>query len=139
MKDGDAIAALREKHIEGFNRQDPEAMASTSAEDVVIMAPNQPAVVGLDAARAWWRSGFALADARLGYESQELMIEGALAVDRFHWTMKTTPKTGGDTIRDDGDCIWIWRRSGNGSWRLSHAIWNSNGQSPSIWSGAPRA
>jgi ketosteroid isomerase-like protein len=138
MSEADTIAALRKKHIDGFNRQDQEAMASTSSNETVIMAPNQPAVIGLDAARSWWSSGFDLADAHFSYEPQELEIEGDLAVDRFHWTMETTPKSGGETTRDDGDCIWVWRRGTDGSWRISHAIWNSDNRSPGIWSGAPR-
>jgi ketosteroid isomerase-like protein len=54
MNDANAIAERRKQHIDGFNRQDQDAMASTASEKIVVMAPNTPAVVGLAAARDWW-------------------------------------------------------------------------------------
>jgi ketosteroid isomerase-like protein len=139
MSDANAIFDRRKQHIDGFNRQDQDAMASTASDDIVIMAPNTPTVIGLDAARAWWSSGFEAAEARFDFEPLELDIEGDLAIDRFHWIMTTTPRSDGETTRDDGDCIWIWRQGIDGSWRVTHAIWNSHHQSPGVWSGAPRS
>jgi len=59
MKDAEAIASGRKQHIDAFNRIDIEDMASVVTDDVVVMAPNFPPVVGKAAARSWWKQGFA--------------------------------------------------------------------------------
>jgi ketosteroid isomerase-like protein len=40
-------------------------------------------------------------------------------------SLTLTPKAGGNTIEDRGNCIWLWRRQGDGSWKVARAMWNS--------------
>lgn len=138
MNDSDAIATLRKQHIDAFNRADAEGMASVVADYVILMPPNIPALEGKEAARAWWQGGFDAAQSHIGFTPTELAIAGDWAFDRFAWTMETTRTSGGEATRDNGDCVWIWRKGLDGSWLLARAIWNSDNEATGIWSGASR-
>lgn len=138
MSDSAAVTKLRDDFIAAFNRQDIDAMAKLTADDMVGMPPNQPAIVGIDASRAWWREGFQVARSRFEASSREIEVLGDWAVDRFDWTMESTPAGGGATSKDKGKCVWISRKQSDGSWKLARAIWNSDEPMPGIWSGAAR-
>ena len=138
MSDTESIAKAREEFVSAFNRPDIEKMADLLADDHIGMPPNQPALVGIDASRSWWKEGFDAASSRLEISPQELEIAGSWAFDRFDWTMETTPTGAGETVHDNGKCVWIWRREPDGAWKLARAIWNSNNEATGVWSGAPR-
>ena len=87
------------------------------------------------ASQGLWKDGFAAATSIFTIAPKQLDIAGDIAVDRFGWTMDTTPHEGGDTMRDEGACVWMWRRV-NGSWKLDCSIWNSDLAEPGIWAGA---
>ncbi len=139
MNDAEAIAALRKRHIDAFNRTDLEGMASVVSEDVVVMAPNLPPFEGKSAARSWWQAGFEAAHSHFGFTPTELEVAGGWAFDRFAWSMETTPSTGGPITRDNGDCVWIWRKGSDGAWLIARAIWNSDNEATGIWSGTSRS
>ena len=138
MSDSAAITQLRGNFIAAFNRQDIDAMAEYATDDLVGMPPNQPALVGIDASRAWWSEGFKLARSRFTASSKEIEVAGDWAFDRFDWTMETTPTGGGESVHDNGNCVWISRREPDGAWKLARAIWNSDNEATGVWSGASR-
>jgi ketosteroid isomerase-like protein len=63
-------------------------------------------------------------------------VIGGVAIDHFRWIMDIVPRGGGRGIRDEGKCIWIWRRSKDGGWKIARAIWNSELPLGGLWSGA---
>jgi ketosteroid isomerase-like protein len=122
-----------------LTREQAAGMASIVAEDVVTMPPNLPALEGKKALRVWWQAGFDAARSLFGFTPTGLVIAGEWAIDRFAWTMGTTPSSGGETTRDNGDCLWIWRKNSDGSWLLARAIWNSDNAATGMWAGASRS
>ena len=139
MSDAEAIASLRQQLFDAFNRADVEGMAKTVSDDVMVMPPNQPNVVGKKALRTWWTEGLNAVQSHIELAPQELEVAGEWAYDRFDWTMETTPKGGGKTTRDNGTCVFIWRRQSDGSWLHARSIWNSDNQAAGPWSGASRS
>ena len=129
------VNAARDAFIAAFNRQDVAAMSELVTDDTVAHPPNQPERVGLEASQAFWREGFAAGNSVLATTPKQLELAGDMALDQFAWTMDTTPPEGGDTVRDEGAGVWIWRREG-GAWKLECSIWNSDLTEPGIWAGA---
>lgn len=139
MSDRDTISRRRTDFLNAFNKEDVEAMAPFVTDDHIGMPPNRPALTGLDATRHFWREGFRAASSRLAVVPDELVIAGDTAIDQFHWTMDSTPRSGGSAIHDEGKCIWIWQRESDGSWKIARAIWNSDLATAGLWSGAVMA
>ena len=136
MSDSDAIVARHEGFIAAFATEDFPTMIEYLTDDHIGMAPNQPQMVGRDAAQEFWRRGFSMAKSAFTSRSQDLTVAGDIAVDRFNWDMTMTPHDGSPSTQDTGNCVWIWRREGDGAWRVALAIWNSDLAEPGLWSGA---
>ncbi len=136
MSDSDAVVARHREFISTFATQDLEAMADFLTEDHIGMPPGRPGMSGREEAKAFWRQGFSMADSSFTSRSQDVTMAGDFAIDRFHWDMTISPHDGSAGIKDTGKCVWIWRREGDGVWRLATAIWNSDQTEPTPWTGA---
>lgn len=135
MSDENAIAAQREAWMDAFFAEDIPRMSHFVTEDTLVMPPNQPQRVGLEAAQEFWQEGFAAAETVMETHSHDVRVAGDLAIDRFNWKQRITLRETEDTVEDEGICIWIWRRGEDGTWRVAGAIWNSDLAQPGVWSG----
>ena len=135
MSDHDAVIARHQEFLASFAAEDYPTMRECLTEDHVGMAPGRPQMVGRDEAESFWREGFAVAKSTLASHAQELKVNGDSAIDRFGFVMTIAPHDGSPSVRDEGKCMWIWRRDADGAWRLASAIWNSDLAEPALWSG----
>jgi ketosteroid isomerase-like protein len=126
MTDQEKITSTRAAFVDAFHSEDIPTMSGFVTDNHLIMAPNQPERVGLEAAKEFWETGFSMAKTNMEFSPQELNIAGDIAIDRFNWNQHIEMYDGADTIDDEGNCIWIWRRDSEGDWKLESAIWNSN-------------
>lgn len=131
-----AISSRRAEFVDAFNGANVERMAALMTDDHIGMPPNRPALHGTRALIEFWREGLAAATSRFAVLPQDLRVEGDVAVDRFDWTVDSTPRGGGPPIRDEGKCVWIWRRESDGTWKVASAVWNSDLAAAGLWSGA---
>jgi ketosteroid isomerase-like protein len=126
VNDREVIERRRTEYVEAFNREDIVAMTGYAAPDAVGMAPNRPAIRGIEAHRQFWREGFAAARSLFFVFPEELEVLGDVAIDQHKWVLDSMPKRGGRPIHDEGKGIWIWRRQMDGSWKVARGIWNSD-------------
>ncbi|HXD17780.1 MAG TPA: nuclear transport factor 2 family protein [Vicinamibacterales bacterium] len=131
-----AIASRRGEFVDAFNAADVQRMAALLTDDHIGMPPNRPALRGARASIEFWREGMAAATSRFTVLPQDLTVDGDVAVDRFDWAIDSTPRGGGAPIRDEGKCVWIWRRESDGAWKVASAVWNSDLATAGLWSGA---
>ncbi len=118
-----AIRKTSEDFVTAAMANDAEAMASLYAEDAVLMFPNEPAVVGLDAIRT-----------RLAADTfQTIMLpvsavegRGDLAYSRGTFTIRFQPGSEGDFIDDTGKWLVVLRKQADGSWLNIVDIFNSD-------------
>ncbi len=121
-----AIEAVRVEATDAFKAGDFERFLTYFEDDAVWMPEGSPAVVGKDAFRDWGRH-FSEATRPVHFTtSDEVVVGGDLAFDRF--TLTTAEATPGSRAPDEFvlQGLWILRRQDDGSWKIHRYIWNSN-------------
>jgi ketosteroid isomerase-like protein len=103
-----------------------ERMRVHITEDVVMMAPNMPAVSGADNAMAAMRGFFEAFGVRIKYNSEETVVAGDWAFDRGTYRQTLAPKRGGAAVNESGNYLWLYRREADGRWKQARVIWNSS-------------
>ena len=109
-----------------FSEEDLEAVVRHYSPDVVHLPPGEPPVVGLAAVRARDSAYVTDYDAQLSSIVEEIGGEGNHAFARYRYTESWTPKAGGETTTVNGKGIALLERAADGSWKLTHWVWNNN-------------
>ena len=122
---------LRERTMQAENAGDAKFFEGVSAEDVIVMPPGMPAVLGRTATVAFMSAFLGQFDLRIQYVSEEVQVHGDLGLDRGTYSQTLTPKGGGEGNRESGKYLWIYRRRSDGGWEFSRVIWNAS-QSASV-------
>lgn len=120
-----SINQARDAFMTAFNGGDLEHLYDSFSQDHVTAPPNGPAMSGAEL-RNWHRVMLDQNTVQGTFGPADLVGAGDLAIDRYDYSLTVTPKAGGTPIVDRGKGLWIWRRAGDGSWKLSYAIWNSD-------------
>jgi ketosteroid isomerase-like protein len=128
--DVEALKALEETVVAAFKAGEIDPMAALYPEDVVVLAPNQPALVGKNAVLAWLQGLYdQFTVDEFTSPVEEVVVADGWAFSRgvFAWTL--SPKAGGEPVADSGNFIVIWRRAPDG-WKRARVIWNSDNPLP---------
>lgn len=91
-----------------------------------MMGPNLTPAAGaadVTAAMAVFFDAFTM---DVEYTSAEMVVSGDVAYDRGTYSQTLTPTGAGDPITENGNYLWVYRRSPDGSWKQSRIIWNSS-------------
>ena len=115
-KDAAAIRRLTDVHLKAVLDHDPEAFLKTCTDDIHFFPPDQPAVSGRDACRAY------LADfptpKTFTAKVRDVEGEGDLAYSRGDATA---------TFDDGTETTFTWlaivRRQRDGSWKMARDMW----------------
>lgn len=95
------------------------------SKDAVFLPPNMPALQG-EGLRQWLRE---FVDSNRvewpRFEHGETMISGDLAFHEYVYTMKVTPRAGGQPAVGYGKGAQVLRREADGEWKILRNIWNA--------------
>ncbi|GEM_PF-1034588 len=128
--DAEALKAWYHQKTMTTNAGDVEGLRILFTEDVVFMPPGGPLFQGWGTYREWAVPYFHAYDIEEQISYEEIEIFGDRAYMRTSYTMRSTPKAGGNPITAEGKAIWLFGRQGDGSWKGTHCIWNENGGPP---------
>lgn len=106
--------------VAAAERGDAAAMAALYTEDAMILGAGQPPITG----RAAIEKGFEQALPVLReprFTTEEVETSGPLAYERGHYE-RTLVAPGADPIHDRGKYMIVWKRSGDGVWRLHRGM-----------------
>jgi ketosteroid isomerase-like protein len=93
-------------------------------DDLVMMGPNEPLVIGGDSVAALMRVFHGKYGVQVKYDSQEIVVFGDWAFDRGTERYTLTPKAGGAPITKSGNYLYLYQRQKDGSWKQSRVMWN---------------
>jgi ketosteroid isomerase-like protein len=122
--DRKAIAAEAARFQAAENAGSVDKFRSFFVDDLVMMGPNKPPVIGGDSVAALMRVFHNAYTVQVEYTSQEIVVFGDWAFDRGTELYTVTPKAGGAPIRKSGNYLYLYQRQKDGSWKQSRVIWN---------------
>ncbi len=125
-----AIRNMTSDYIAAVAAGDLQRFLSVFADDVVVMPPDHPTARGRDAFTTFVKPFFDEFTLLETISYDEIRVAGDWAVGTFTYSFTTTPKAGGASSRELGKGIWLFRRSGGGTWKITHAVWNRDQPSP---------
>lgn len=132
VSDGDTHSAAeigRTAHaayVDAINTNDVDTIMAVMTDDVVFMPPHGPRMVGKDAIRPWVAGYVEAFDSRWIKTTLEFQLAGDWAFEQYSYESADTPKGGGETMRDTGKGLIIYRRESDGVWRVARDAWNSD-------------
>ncbi len=124
-----AIEGLVDELVRVALAGDAEAFVALFADDVMFMAPDAPAAVGIEGFRSAIETSFAeVSTGTIDMVSEETEVAGDWAYDRG--TLTFVVVAGGESIQMDWKYLAIMRRQADGSWKYARFIHNSNTPPP---------
>ena len=122
-----AIKEVLPQYAVGCNTGDFDLWISLWADDGVRMAPDTPAQIGKEQIGEAMKPAFDQMNFIITIHIEETKVYGDLGLTRCTYTLKMTPKAGGETITmPDGKALTLYERQSDGSWKIKYDIFNSN-------------
>ena len=111
------------------NSGDFDLWISLWADDGIQMPPETPARIGKEQIREGMKPAFDQMNLEITIHSiVDAQVHGDLGLTQCTYTLKLTPKEGGETINamPDGKALTLYRRQSDGSWKVAYDCFNSN-------------
>ena len=118
-----AIEAANAKMVADYAAGNAKALALAYTEDAVMLPPDATRVVGHTAIEALWKSWIDAGIKNLTLKSTDVEISGDLAYEVGELTMQM-PDKGGNLSAATGTYLFVWKRGGDGAWRVKVDTWN---------------
>jgi uncharacterized protein (TIGR02246 family) len=122
--DEEAIRSAASAMTAAEGAGDFERFMSLHTDDVVIMPPDQPAVMGKAAFTSLLRPFFDQFTLQETLSYSDIRVSGDWAVGTYTYIFTTTPKAGGAANWEQGKGVMLFRHLGDGSWKVTQAVWN---------------
>lgn len=124
-----AIKEMLKQYAVITNAGDWDRWISLWADDGVQMPPDDPARVGKEQIRAGMKPLFDQLNLDIVIHSiEDAKIYGDLGLTRCIYSLKATPKAGGETIdvMPEGKALTLYGRQPDGSWKIVYDCFNSS-------------
>lgn len=124
------IQAIRDMIVElesAVNAGDTDRSMALSADDIVVIRPNEPALIGKEAVRNSTQQEFDELELQDVYEIKNIHVSGDLAVTHFLWSTKLKIKANGKSDETNGNWITVAERQPDGAWKCIYSIWSDEG------------
>jgi uncharacterized protein (TIGR02246 family) len=122
----DPLSTQFDTYAAALKAGDVPTLVSLFCEDAVLMPANETSLYGRAEIAEWWREYFDhFRITALSISERDVNFLGEWAVERRSHMVAIVPEKSGETIRDDGRAVFIWKREADGVWRISQFIFNS--------------
>jgi uncharacterized protein (TIGR02246 family) len=120
------IRATDARWLAAAQAHDLERTVSFWSDDVYMMPPGGPPIVGKEALRRYIAGAFAIPDFSITWVTDRVWVakSGELAYAVGTDTIRlTTPE--GRAVVERNKAVAVWRREPDGSWKCAVDIWNA--------------
>jgi uncharacterized protein (TIGR02246 family) len=121
-----ALASVLREHVDAVNAGDADSVLAGMTDDVVYLPPDQPLLRGKDRLRKLLTPAYEQLDIQISMTAEETVLAGDWAWEWGHLSGSMGPKAGGQATEVDGKYFYVYRRQGDGSWRIARDIFNWN-------------
>lgn len=124
-----AIRAMTKAWEAAIQAEDVPALVSMCTDDIVVMRPDAPSVKGKQVMEESYRGLFEQFSVRATWPvegTEEIAVADDWAYQMSEFTVRMTPKTGGEAIEEHGKLIMIFQRQPDGAWKFAREVWNRN-------------
>src|SRR5262245_41614611 len=112
--------------LNAVNASDLTGVLAAWSDDGVLMPPHRPSVRGRAALERYFRDLFSHSRFTFVFGSSHIEVAGDVALARIEYTATAWPRERGSVVEDRGKGLHVYRRQVDGSWKLTHDIWNSD-------------
>jgi uncharacterized protein (TIGR02246 family) len=119
----DSIEATIKTLVESLNGGDAAGVAAHYTDDAAVLPPDAARIDGREGIQGVWQ-GLIDADVRdVALTTQEVDVFGDVA-NEVGTISATAPSEDGGRVQLAGKYVAVWKRGGDGNWRLRRDIWN---------------
>ncbi len=118
------VIAVTDQELAAMSTGNVAQYFAILAEDAVFMPPNTSAIQGPEL-RAWVKEfleHFSVEWTTIAHG--ETVVNGNLAYHDYTYSMKSTPKAGGEPVIGHGKGLHVLRREAQG-WKIVREVWNA--------------
>lgn len=121
-----AIRATDAHWLAAAHAKDLDQTLSYWTDDVYMMPPGGPALVGKDALRRYVAGAFAIPDFSITWVTDRVWIakSGDLAYAIGTDTIRVTSPDG-KPVEEHNKAVTVWRKEPDGSWKCAVDVWNA--------------
>ena len=119
MSDEQAIRSLVAEWTRATLAAEVERILPLMAEDVEFYVPGQPVMRGRAAFEQGVRAVLASHRVESHANVQQVEVSGNLAYCTTHLRVAITPLAGGDTMRQEGNVVSVFRKNAAGPWQFA--------------------
>ena len=121
-----AIDSANTRGVDAFNAGSTDAIIANYADDAVVMMPGMKAMVGKAAIDAGYNGMFQSMDMKnFQPTTTDVVVQGDMAIESGSMTYEAGPK-GGKLAADTVKCLTVWKKQGDGSWKIIRDINNTD-------------
>ncbi len=126
-----AIRATDARWLAAAQAHDLEQTVSYWTDDVILMQPGAPAVVGKEALRRYVSGAFSIPGFSITWVTDHVWVakSGDLAYATGTDTIRLTSPEG-KPVEEHNKAVAVWRKDPDGSWRCAVDIWNAADPEP---------
>ncbi len=119
----DSIEATIKTLLESLSGGDAAGVAAHYTEDAVLLPPQAARIDGREGIQGFWQALMDAGVRDVALTTQEVDDFGDVA-NEVGAISATAPSEDGGRVQLAGKYVVVWKRGGDGTWRLHRDIWN---------------
>jgi uncharacterized protein (TIGR02246 family) len=125
-----ALNAARTAFMSGYEKGDADAIGGLYHTDAISESNGQPTLKGREAIVASLKGMFQHVSVTTTLTPDETRTLGDVGLDRGHYSVTVTPKSGAPAVTGQGRYMVIYVKGPDGTWRVSRDMDNAAGAPP---------